>query len=39
VLASVLGGGRGAFEAERAWQARWLAGRLALDAAPRFGAT
>jgi hypothetical protein len=39
VLASSLGGGLGAFEAERAWQARWLAGQLGLDAAPRDGAT
>lgn len=28
VLASTLGGGLAAFEAERAWQARWLAERL-----------
>lgn len=39
VLASSLGGGLGAFEAERAWQARWLAGQLGLDAPPRVGAT
>jgi hypothetical protein len=39
VLASSLGGGLGAFEGERAWQARWLAGQLGLDAAPRVGAT
>jgi hypothetical protein len=39
VLASSLGGGLGAFEAERAWQARWLAGQLGLDAGPRGGAT
>ena len=30
VLASSLGGGLGAFEAERAWQAHWLADRLGL---------
>jgi hypothetical protein len=30
VLASSLGGGLGAFEAERAWQARWLAAKLGL---------
>jgi hypothetical protein len=30
VLASSLGGGLGAFEAERAWQAHWLAERLEL---------
>jgi hypothetical protein len=35
VLASSLGGGLAAFEAERAWQARWLAERLGLDAAAR----
>ncbi|WP_242344304.1 hypothetical protein [Anaeromyxobacter terrae] len=29
VLASMVGGGLAAFEAERAWQARWLAERLA----------
>jgi hypothetical protein len=29
-LASMLGGGLAAFEAERAWQARWLAERLGL---------
>ena len=29
-LASALGGGLAAFEAERAWQAHWLAGRLGL---------
>ncbi len=29
-LAVSLGGGRDAFEAERAWQAAWLAGRLGL---------
>jgi hypothetical protein len=29
-LASSLGGGLGAFEAERAWQAHWLAERLGL---------
>lgn len=28
VLASSLGGGLAAFEAERAWQARWLGERL-----------
>jgi hypothetical protein len=39
VLASSLGGGLGAFEAERAWQARWLGGQLGLDAAPQGGAT
>ena len=32
VLASSLGGGLGAFEAERAWQARWLVAQLGLDA-------
>lgn len=32
-LASSLGGGLAAFEAERAWQARWLAERLGLGAA------
>ncbi len=31
VLASSTGGGLAAFEAERAWQARWLAERLALE--------
>jgi hypothetical protein len=31
MLASSLGGGLAAFEAERAWQARWLAERLALE--------
>jgi len=31
VLASTLGGGLAAFEAERAWQARWLADRLGLE--------
>jgi len=30
MLASTLGGGLAAFEAERAWQARWLAERLGL---------
>jgi len=35
VLASSLGGGLRGFEAERAWQARWLAERLGLDAATR----
>jgi hypothetical protein len=35
VLAATLGGGLAAFEAERAWQARWLAGRLGLEAGPR----
>jgi hypothetical protein len=30
VLASSLGGGLGAFEAERAWQARWLVEQLGL---------
>lgn len=30
MLVSTLGGGLAAFEAERAWQARWLAGRLGL---------
>jgi hypothetical protein len=39
VLASSLGGGLAAFEAERAWQARWLARQLGLDAAPPVGAT
>jgi hypothetical protein len=39
VLASWLGGGLGAFEAERAWQARWLGGQLGLDAPPLVGAT
>jgi hypothetical protein len=33
VLAASLGGGLAAFEAERAWQARWLAARLALESA------
>lgn len=33
VLASSLGGGLAAFEAERAWQARWLSERLDLEAA------
>jgi hypothetical protein len=33
-LASHLGGGLAAFEAERAWQARWLAERLGLERAP-----
>jgi hypothetical protein len=31
VLASSVGDGLAAFEAERAWQARWLAGRLGLE--------
>ncbi len=31
VLASTVGGGLAAFEAERAWQARWLAERLGAD--------
>lgn len=35
MLASSLGGGLAAFEAERAWQARWLAERLALERDPR----
>ena len=39
VLASSTGGGLGAFEAERAWQARWLVAQLGLDAAPHAGAT
>jgi hypothetical protein len=39
VLASSLGGGLDAFEAERAWQARWLAEQLGLDAVPRGGTT
>jgi hypothetical protein len=39
VIASVVGGGLGAFEAERGWQARWLGEQLGLDAAPRAGAT
>lgn len=30
VLATASGGGAAAFEAERAWQARWLSGRLGL---------
>ncbi len=30
-VAATLGGGQQAFEAERAWQARWLAEQLALD--------
>ncbi len=38
VLSSSLGGGLAAFEAERAWQALWLAERLGLEAAgPRAG--
>jgi hypothetical protein len=39
VLASSIGGGLAAFEAERAWQARWLVAQLGLDAAPHTGAT
>jgi hypothetical protein len=35
VLASTVGDGLAAFEAERAWQARWLAERLALEPATR----
>jgi hypothetical protein len=34
MLASSLGGGLAAFESERAWQARWLAERLALEPEP-----
>jgi hypothetical protein len=30
LLASTIAGGLAAFEAERAWQARWLAERLGL---------
>jgi hypothetical protein len=33
-LAASLGGGLAAFEAERAWQARWLAERLGIQADP-----
>jgi hypothetical protein len=33
MLASSLGGGLAAFEAERAWQARWIGERLALEPA------
>lgn len=35
MLASSLGGGLAAFEAERAWQARWIEERLALEPDPR----
>jgi hypothetical protein len=38
VIASVVGGGLGAFEEERAWQARWLAEQLGLDEHPPAGA-
>lgn len=31
ILAATLGGGQDSFEAERAWQARWLSERLFLD--------
>lgn len=37
MLASSLGGGLAAFEAERAWQAGWIAERLALEPDPRAG--